>query len=49
MVDTKKIGVQKSDSRNIHRRATTHKWWAERKIWGPKIGLKLKSNQNKVE
>lgn len=26
-----------------------HKWWTERNIWGPKIGLKLKSNQNKVE
>ena len=37
----KSVWVRKSDSKNIHRRATTHKWWTERKIGlGPKIGLK---------
>ena len=37
----KSVWVRKSDSKNIHRRATTHKWWTERKIsLGPKIGPK---------
>ena len=40
-----KFGVRKSDSKNIHRRPQPmHKWWTERKIWGPKIGLKNKNN-----
>ena len=37
----KSVWVRKSDSKNIHRRATTHKWWTERNIsLGPKIGPK---------
>ena len=36
-----KFGVRKSDSKNIYRRPQLmHNWWTERKIWGPKIGLK---------
>ena len=39
-----KFGVRKSDPKNYPSSSTTQKWWTERKIWGPKIGLKNKNN-----
>ena len=39
-----KLGVRKSELKNYPSSSTTHKWWTERKIWGPKIGLKNKNN-----